>query len=231
MASGKELSRKEALQTLGVFACGLCLPKSFRNLKEAVDSKDSHPYIAQKTWNSCGYAVMAMLIADRNDEDVECVYQKILDYYEMIGKLDAPLGAQGLSDYFEREKIGFVKGNVKGTWQAEDLKDQLFQNGSTILNVTSNYGEVVADKNNANHFIIIDNILNIDIKGYSTVRDPLRSSKQFDTLEEPKPFMIPNDNGSLNVPTEKLFPALGTSYIYLKEGCSNDINFLRRISH
>jgi len=216
MSSRKEISRKEAIQILGVGACSLCLPKSILDLKEQDKGEEANSYIAQKTWNSCGYAVMAMFISDRTNENIENVYRNIEDYYEMIGKLDLPLGAPALTDYFEREKIESVEGNIKDKWQVDDLRDQLLQSGSIILNVTSNYGEVVSDRNNPNHWIILDRMLNINSRGYSLVRDPLHSKDIYKPLQKLKPFMIPNDNGSINVPVDILIPAIRRNYIYLE---------------
>jgi hypothetical protein len=49
---------------------------SKRKTPEVEIEDGNNSYIAQKTWNSCGYAVMAMLIADKKEEDVGTVYRK-----------------------------------------------------------------------------------------------------------------------------------------------------------
>jgi hypothetical protein len=224
MSSGKEISRKGALRIFGVAACTLCLPKTWTDFKETIGTEDPLSYITQKTCNSCSYAILAMFISDKTNENIENVYQNIEDYYKMIGKLDLPLGAQALTDFFKRERIESVEDNIKDRWQVDDLRGQLVQNGSTILNVTSNYGAVVTDKNNPNHWIILDRMLNINSRGYSLVRDPLHSKDIYKPLQKLKPFMIPNDNGSICVPTDILIPAIGNNYVYLKTDSENQLS-------
>lgn len=222
-----EITRREALQVMGSFAAGLGLlvtqgkGRLFRELdfpEEERGENSVKSYIAQKTENSCGQAAMAMVIADKKREDVRTVYKKITDYYEYVGKPDVRLGLSGLADYLKREGLDLVSGTVGNRWTIAEMQDHLSRYGSTIVDVTSEYGPVVEGWNTPNHWIIIDNIAELGDKTYAHIRDSLRSVERFNPREEIKPFMIAGNDGSIYVEADTFFGALGNNYIYFPEG-------------
>lgn len=183
---------------------------------EKVNAKSENPYTAQKTWESCGYACMAMIIAQVKNEDPEDVLKRISDYYKKIDKYDFRLGDSALEDYFERmENISVASDRKK--WNLVSLKDQLRKNGSTIVDVTSNYTDCNT-KSPANHWVIVDDIVHSEYGSYALVRDPLRSKEEFNTKKDLISDMVPAEGGSVYVPTDRFISALGENYLYLDTG-------------
>jgi hypothetical protein len=241
------LNRKQFLQDMGVLAGAFILigqkkksllsditeakileenikTNNSKEVKDSIKNIDSDiSYIAQKTDDSCAVAVMAMLIADKKNENVKEVYKKILDYYDFIEKSDLVLSSSGLEDYLEKENLDPVTNFRQTPWQLNTMRKHLAQHDSTIVDVTSNYETVIPDKNAPNHWIIIDRIVNMGTLMYSLVRDPFRSEEKFDPMRQLLPFMIPSGNGSIYIPTDNLFPALGSNYIYLKDASDDEL--------
>lgn len=217
MKRENEITRKQFLQGLCIFTGGYLLRQiPDGKLKEAELNEHTLSYITQETKNQCGYAVMAMTIADKKNDDVKEVYENIVHYYKDIDRFDISLSAEALEDYLNRKAKLSAEKSYNPEWNANEVKEQINLYGSTIFCVTSNYGEAVPFENGANHWIIVDGFLIQNNRDFALVRDPLHSAKEFNPLDGLKPFMIPNPDGSVNIPTDILIPALGNNYFYIR---------------
>lgn len=204
----KQINRRDFLKLAAAGTLSL-----FINPEIVKADSENKPYVAQKTWESCGYACMAMIISEVKNEDPENVLERISDYYELIGKYDFRLGDLALKDYFERiENISVVSDRKR--WNLDSLTDQLHKNGSTIVDVTSNYIDCNT-KYPANHWVIVDDIVDLEYGSHALVRDPLRSTEKYEAKKTLTPFMKPADGGSIYVPASRFVPALGEKYLYL----------------
>jgi hypothetical protein len=217
MAGKEQLSRRDFLK-IGVATAAALLFKP-RFVPETVQANSEYPYIPQPTWTTCGYAVMAMLAAQEKNEDVARVFERVKGYFEMIGKYDVRLGESALKDYLEREESIPINSAEK-IWDQNLLQDQVRNYKSTIVCVTSNYGEEDPRKNPANHWIIVDDVSEVDGKTYALVRDPLRSTEEYKTKKTLTSDMLPAENGSIYIPVDKFISAMGKNYLHTDDGVS-----------
>ncbi len=211
MEQDKKISRRDFLKICAATAMGVLFKP------ENVQADCEYPYMAQPTWNTCGCTVMAMLAAQYNNEDVVRVYKRVKEYFEMIGKYDVKLGESALKDYLER-KESIPINSAEAIWDLDSLRYQVGNFKSTIVCVTSNYGEEDSRKNSANHWIIVDDVSEIDGKTYALVRDPLRSTEEYKTKKTLTPDMLPAENGSIYIPVDKFISAMGKNYLHTGDG-------------
>jgi hypothetical protein len=211
MERKKGVSRRDFIKLCVATAVGVLFKP------ENVQADNEYPYMAQPTWNTCGYAVMAMFAAQYKNEDVKSVYGRVKEYFEMIGKYDVTLGESALKDYLERKEDVPVK-SAEATWDLNLLQYQIENFKSTIVCVTSNYGVEDSRKNPANHWVLFDNISEVDGKAYALVRDPLRSAEVYKTKKKLTQDMIPAKNGSIYIPIEKFIFATGINYLHRNDG-------------
>lgn len=204
------MTRKDFLRLMATIPVALL----FRPETASADSE--HPYIAQPTQITCGFAVMAMLTAQVKNEDVYDVYERVQKYFEMVGRYDVLLGGSALEDYLERKESIPIKSS-KIYWDIDLLQEQIASHGSTIACVTTNYSAVVPNENPANHWVLVDAISEIDNKPYILVRDPLRSTEEYKAIKQPTQDMIPVEDGSIYIPAEMFISATGDNYLYIDD--------------
>lgn len=213
MEQDKKISRRDFLKICAATVVGMLLKP------ENVQADCEYPYMAQPTWNTCGYAVIAMLTAQLKNEEISCVYKRVKEYFEMIGKYDVKLGESALKDYLERKELMSVD-STETIWDLDSLRYQTSNFKSTIVCVTSNYGEEDSRKNPANHWVIVDDVTEVNDKTYALVRDPLRSTKEYKTKKTLAPDMLPAESGSIYIPVDKFISAMGKNYLHAGDGVS-----------
>jgi len=184
-------------------------------------------YIAQATQFSCGPASIAMFMGTfqdvtESDINVEESYNEAFEYFYPDDN-DDPLTPNQLADYLNDQ--GFDAGIIKNSNNtflqiknkpaefAEILKRQ---GGSVIAAIDVNYKE---SANNFNHWVVVDNVINIDGNYYIQIRDPYRSGdpniSSFGTPIEG--VTSPYQDGSILVPWYDFFKTYGGVMIGLND--------------
>ena len=183
------------------------------------------PYVAQRTPYSCGSAVIAMYLATINENlNVNTLYPYVfteinqqrytlpwyVDNYGPGGniRVETQVGPHYFNVFVEEFGNYEVRhgGNFPGKLYGENSIDQLLSKyGSLIVDADLGYSPI--KRGYANHWIIIDDIVEVENEFYLSIRDPYRSKNE-EAYRNPLEYMKVSGS-SILVPWDKFQKTIG----------------------